>query len=104
MKPNDELEIIRNELLRTFSEVTRKGLDPWGFLFVENKGRAVEISKKRDNKWWLEFWELDAEEGADPAKESTVDTIEAAVREATQWLEQGSLHNPDQKQSHLAGK
>ena len=92
MEPDDDLQRISKQLSKRFDKVTRKGLDPFGFLFVKNKGRTVEISrssKETENEWWLEFWEADEDESAPPVTESTVNSVQEAVRAATQWLTQG---------------
>lgn len=91
MEPADELQRIKNELSRRFDKVTRKGMDPFGFLFVQNKGKAVEISrasKNNEKQWWLEFWEANDDESAPPVSETTVNSADEAVQAATRWLTQ----------------
>jgi len=64
--------------------VSLRGEGRAAFLFVEGKGRAVEVGRT-GGRWWLEFWES-GEDEVSPAKELTVDTDEEVVSAITDWL------------------
>lgn len=80
-----KLAEIQDELAPHFENVYLKGHGLSSFLYVANKGRAVEISEENGG-FWLEFWEKSDDEDAAPVKELTLAHPDQAVREATRWL------------------
>lgn len=76
---------IHDELVGQFEIVSLRGHGSSSFLYVVNKGRAVEISEDNGG-FWLEFWEKSDDEDAAPVKEMTVDGGERAIGETRRWL------------------
>lgn len=81
-----KLAEIHEELADQFEQASLKGQGPSAFLYVVNKGRAVEISEDNGG-FWLEFWEESDDEDAGPVAEITVGNSERAVSETRRWLE-----------------
>ncbi len=80
-----KLAEIQEELTPHFEKVCLKGQGLSSFLYVVNKGRAVEISES-DGGFWLEFWEKSDDEDAASVKELTVDRCEDAIEATKHWL------------------
>ncbi len=76
---------ILDELTPRFEKVCLKGHGASSFLYVMNKGRAVEISEDNGG-FWLEFWEKSDDEDAAPVREKAVDSGKGAIQEAKKWL------------------
>ena len=81
-----KLAEIQEELADQFEQASLKGQGFSAFLYVVNKGRAVEISEDNGG-FWLEFWEASADEDAGAVAEITVGNSERAVSETRRWLE-----------------
>jgi hypothetical protein len=80
-----KLAQIRNELAPYVEKVSLKGHESASFLYVVNKGWAVEISEDNGG-FWLEFWARSDDEDAVPVKEMTVESSKDAVQNAMVWL------------------
>ena len=81
----DVLKHMQQELSRSFGSAQLKEDDTASFVFVENRGRAVEVSPHA-GKWWVEFWEPSDDEYAPPIREATLDTPQQAIEEIISWL------------------
>jgi hypothetical protein len=81
-----KLSEIQDEFSNKVETVSLGGHGLSSFLYLANKGRAVEISEDNGDLW-LEFWEKSDDEDAGPVKELTVATSEDAIRATRQWLE-----------------
>lgn len=76
---------IQAELTEQFEKVLLKGHGASSFVYILNKGRAVEVSEENSG-YWLEFWEKSDDEDAAPVQEMTLDRPEQVLREIRQWL------------------
>jgi hypothetical protein len=91
MNVSEELQQMLNQLSLQFEDVSLRGKGQARFVFARHKARALEISES-EGKWWLEFWDTDPDADAAPVLELTVQTFQAAVKEATDWLACGPGH------------
>jgi hypothetical protein len=80
-----KLSELQDELAPQFERVSLKGQGASSFLYLLNKGRAVEISEDSGG-FWLEFWEKSDDEDAPPVKEMILASGELALRETRAWL------------------
>ena len=85
MMVKTKLAEIQEELAQQFEKVILKGHGLSSFLYLVNKGRAVEISED-DGSLWIEFWEKSDDEDAAPVNEMTVSGPAHAIMEAKRWL------------------
>ena len=93
----EELCRIKASLQLTLQSVSVRGEDLASFIYAEEKGRAVEISKDYDG-WWLEFWEESEDEDAPPVKDEVLKDEDQVVTEALRWL--CRLHDASQQTLH----
>jgi hypothetical protein len=76
---------LEAELTPLFEKVCLKGQGTSSFLYVVNKGRAVEISEDNGG-FWLEFWEKGDDEDAGPVTELSVEDGGHAIQKSRDWL------------------
>ncbi len=82
----EELCQIRDALLESNIEgVSIRGENLASFIYAEEKGRAVEISKD-DSEWWLEFWEDLEDDDGPPVKDEVLKDSSQVVVQAVHWL------------------
>jgi hypothetical protein len=91
MNVSEELQHMLNQLSLQFEDVSLRGHGQARFVFARHKGRALEISES-EGDWWVEFWDANPDADAGPVRELTVQTSQAAVKEATDWLACGPGH------------
>jgi hypothetical protein len=80
-----ELAEMKDELTPHFENVCLKGHGLSSFLYIVNKGRAVEISE-HGGGFWLQFWEKSDDEDAGSLTEKTVQNGGEAINEVWAWL------------------
>lgn len=79
------LQSLEVRLVAAIERVSIRGRDIGAFLFAEHAGRAIEVSTN-DGKWWIEMWDRDEDEYAQPVREVTVQSDDEAVQEILSWL------------------
>lgn len=88
MKVADDVELLRwmvGQLASTVEQATIRGESKAMFLFACDRGRSVEVSRKED-AWWIEFWECDSDADAPPLLDITVLTEKEALHRVQLWL------------------
>jgi len=80
-----KLTELQDELMPQFENVCLRGRGASSFVYVLEKGRAVEVSEENGG-FWLEFWDRSDDEDAPPVKEMTLESPEQVLREIRRWL------------------
>jgi hypothetical protein len=73
---------MKSHLAVDFGSVDARGSDRGAFLFIEHRGRAIELSEA-NGRWWIEFWDRANEF---PVREQYVDSDDVAIRAIKEWL------------------
>ena len=81
---NTRLDDLKSELQTSGLAPSLRGEGLAAFLFVENAGKAVEISE-HEGGWWVEFWDV-GEDDDPPVKEEFFTTPSQVTHAATGWL------------------
>jgi hypothetical protein len=76
---------IKESLQGQFASVRIRGQGASSFLFVEQGGRAVELSWN-GTSWWLEFWARSDAEDAPPVAERLANSEAEAAQAIKEWL------------------
>ena len=79
------LNDVQAELFKRAEAASLRGDGEGAFVFAENRGRAIEISRSQ-SQWWVEFWENSTDEDAPPIREEFFASVVDAVEEIAAWL------------------